>query len=169
MKQIGCFVCVAFASLPTISSSFAWQGNVKPTKTAVSIELVKEFADSNGFNPSGRVVLAIVKASQQYHIDVLELSAIATIETGMGKFTSNRKNNNGTIDRGLFQINTVNVKKCIEYNLDSPEGSALCAAKLLSQIKIKHKDYLGRYHSKTPDKKANYIRKITKVLQSNSR
>lgn len=127
---------------------------------------VQALAVSNGFKPSERVVNAILQASETYQIDALELTAIAIVETGLGKYTKTRLNQNGTHDRGLFQINTVNWPKCIEYNLDSPEGSALCAAKLLSEIKAKRADYLGVYHSKTPDKKARYMKKITKVLAS---
>ena len=84
----------------------------------------------------------------------MQLTAIGIIETGLGKYAKTRNNTNGTQDRGVFQINTVNYPKCVEYNLDSPEGSALCAAKLLSQIKAKRADYLGVYHSKTPSKKS---------------
>lgn len=125
-----------------------------------------ELADSNGFKPSKRIVNAIVNASEQYNVDALELTAIGIVETGLGKYAKTRKNRNGTFDKGLFQINTINEKTCVEYNLDSAEGSALCAAKLLSRIKSKHNDYLGRYHSKTPSKKATYSKKITKVLAS---
>ncbi len=128
---------------------------------------VRDLAKSNGFKPSQRIVDAILKASETYQIDALELTAIGIVETGLGKYARTRKNSNGTHDRGVFQINTVNYPKCVEYNLDSPEGSSLCAAKLLSQIKTKRADYLGVYHSKTPSKKAKYMQKITKVLAMN--
>lgn len=135
---------------------------------ALAIDTAKEvetLAKSNGFKVSKRVVNAIVFASNKYGIDALELTAIGIVETGLGKYTKTRKNSNGTHDKGLFQINTVNHPKCVEYNLDSPEGSALCAAKLLYQIKSKRTDYLGVYHSKTPSKKAIYLQKVTKVLE----
>jgi hypothetical protein len=125
---------------------------------------VEDLAKSNGFKPSKRIIDAILTASEAYQIDALELTAIGIIETGLGKYARTRKNSNGTYDKGLFQINTVNYPKCIEYNLDSPEGSALCAAKLLSQIKSKRADYLGVYHSKTPTKKAKYLQKVSQVL-----
>lgn len=125
---------------------------------------VEALAHANGFKPSQRVIDAIVVASEQYGIDALELTAIGIIETGLGKYTATRKNTNGTHDRGVFQINTVNYPKCVEYNLDSPEGSALCAAKLLSIIRAQRPDYLGVYHSKTPSKKARYLSKVTRVL-----
>lgn len=125
---------------------------------------VDALAKANGFRPSQRIIDAIIRASNDYGIDALELTAIGIIETGLGKYTSTRKNNNGTYDKGIFQINTVNYPKCVEYNLDSPEGSALCAAKLLSSIKAHRPDYLGVYHSKTPSLKTKYLNKVSEVL-----
>lgn len=143
-----------------------------PKQSVTQVETVKtpadvvlELADSNGFKPSKRVVQAIVNASRTYSIDVAELTAIGIVETGLGKYAKTRRNTNGTYDRGVFQINTVNHVYCIEYNLDSPEGSALCAAKLLARIKKNREDYLGVYHSKTPTKKEVYMRKLSNILQ----
>ena len=130
---------------------------------------IKALALKNGFKPSDRIVKAIVNASKRYHIDALELTAIGILETGLGRYAKDRLNTNGTIDHGIFQINTVNESKCVEYNLSSVEGSSYCAAKLLSRIKKHHvSDYLGRYHSKTPSKKAKYFEKITQVLAKNA-
>lgn len=129
---------------------------------------IQDLAKANGFNVSKRIVDSILRASNDYQIDALELTAIAIVETGLGKYTRTRKNQNGTHDKGLFQINTVNWPKCVEYNLESPEGSSLCAAKLLSEIKAKRADYLGVYHSKTPTVKAKYLKKVAKVLASAS-
>lgn len=128
------------------------------------IQDIKDLANANDFKPSERIVKAILVASDTYKIDALELTAIGIVETGLGKYAKTRKNTNGTKDRGLFQINTVNESKCVEYNLDIPEGSALCAAKLLSTIKSRRTDYLGVYHSKTKTKKAKYIAKLSQVL-----
>lgn len=128
------------------------------------IQDVQDLAAANGFMPSMRIVKAIVVAADQYEIDALELTAIGIIETGLGKYAVTRKNTNGTKDHGVFQINTINMPKCVEYNLESPEGSALCAAKLLSQIKSHRSDYLGVYHSKTKAKKVAYMQKVSQVL-----
>lgn len=129
---------------------------------------VEALAKANGFKPTQRMIDAIVRASDTYGIDALELTAIGIIETGLGSNSKDRLNTNGTKDRGAFQINTVNYPKCVEYNLDSVEGSALCAAKLLSMIKAHRSDYLGVYHSKTPSKKARYLAKVTQVMATNS-
>ena len=132
------------------------------------IQDIQNLANANGFEPSMRIIKAILKASDMYQIDALELTAIGIIETGLGKYATTRKNTNGTKDHGVFQINTVNMPKCVEYNLDSPEGSALCAAKLLSEIKSRRNDYLGVYHSKTKSKKIAYMQKVSKVLTNSS-
>lgn len=128
---------------------------------------ILDLAQKNGFKPSNRVVKAISYASKAFDLNPLELSAIALLETGMGKYNSVRLNKNGTTDQGIFQINSVNKQYCLEYDISTPEGSALCAAKLLSRIKHKHfkdPEYLGRYHSKTPKYKKIYFSKLTKVL-----
>jgi hypothetical protein len=128
---------------------------------------ILDLAHANGYHPSQRIVNAIQQASFKYKVDSKELTAIAILETGLGKYSVSKKNRNGTIDKGLFQINTINYSKCIEYNLDSPEGSALCAAKILSNMRKIRPDYLGAYHSKTPKHKKEYLQRMAKILAKN--
>ncbi len=129
---------------------------------------VKSLAMRNGFIPSSQVIKAIIKASHKYKLDPLELATIGIIETGLGKYARDRVNKNGTVDHGLFQINTVNEVVCIEYDLSTVEGSSFCAAKLLSRIKRVRHDYMGVYHSKTKSKKAIYLLKVSQVLAKNA-
>lgn len=131
---------------------------------ASDAEVVVDLATSNGYKPSQRVITAIVSAGHMYHIDVRELTAIAIIETGLGRDLRTSVNRDGTADIGLFQINTINYSRCLEYNLHTPEGSAMCAAKLLWSLKQHRNDYLGAYHSKTPVKKQKYLDKLALVL-----
>ena len=131
---------------------------------ANDLTAIHSLATSNGLNPSPRVISAIVDASNRYGVDPRELTAIGILETGLGKYNSVRHNKNGTTDSGVFQINSVNVALCIEYNLSSIEGNAYCAAKLLSSIAKKHDDYLGRYHSNTPKHKKSYQKAVLRVL-----
>lgn len=163
------FACVAMLSVSLYEifkpKAVAVQSAPAPIEQVQAPQdVVLDLAKANGFTPTKRVVNAIVKASETYSIDVAELTAIGIVETGLGKYAKTRRNRNGTFDKGLFQINTVNVPYCIEYNLDSAEGSALCAAKLLARIKKNRDDYLGVYHSKTPELKATYMRKLSNVL-----
>lgn len=147
---------LAIVLIGIISGSYAHAESL--THTVVNL------ARSNGYKPTRRVVQAIIKASQTYKISVNDLTAIAILETGIGRFDHIRHNDNGTYDVGLFQINTINHKKCRGYNLVSPEGSAMCAAKLLSDLRKTRGDYLGVYHSKTPSVKHVYISKLNQVV-----
>jgi hypothetical protein len=129
---------------------------------------IRALANANDFEPSERVLTAIVAASRRYHIDAKELTAIGILETGLGKYLKVRHNSNGTDDAGIFQINSINTPSCIEYNLESIEGNAFCAAKLLKRIAKRHSDYLGRYHSKTPKHKLAYQNAALKILAADS-
>lgn len=130
---------------------------------------IKALAKNNGFEASDEVADAIAKASQAYDVDAMQLTAIGIIESGLGKYSKTRLNTNGTHDHGIFQINTVNLVKCKAFRIDTVEGSAFCAAKLLSQIKIKKPSDVAKYHSKTPSKKVKYFAKITQVLNADNR
>lgn len=126
---------------------------------------IKALALQNGFTASDDVADAIVKASKAFDVDALQLTAIGIIESGLGKNAKTRRNRNGTHDKGVFQINTVNWQRCAEFRLETVQGNAFCAAKLMSQIKMRKPSDLGAYHSKTPSKKIAYFAKLTKVLQ----
>lgn len=149
--------------------------NESPKTETVTVELVetettqdkiKALALQNGFEATDAVADAIDKASKAFDVDALQLTAIGIIESGLGKNAKTRLNRNGTHDKGVFQINTVNWSKCAEFKIETLQGNAFCAAKLLSQIKIKKPQDLGKYHSKTPSKKIAYFAKLTKVLKA---
>lgn len=131
---------------------------------------IKALAESNGFEASDAVADAITKAALAYQVDAMQLTAIGIIESGLGKNAKTRQNKNGTHDKGVFQINTVNWSKCKEFHIETLQGNAFCAAKLLSQIKITKPSDIGKYHSKTcrPDfcPKKIYFAKLTKVLKN---
>ena len=126
---------------------------------------VKALALANGFEATDQVADAIAKASKAFDVDALQLTAIGILESGLGKNAKTRLNKNGTHDKGVFQINTVNWPKCKEFHIETLQGNAFCAAKILSQIKMRKPSDLGKYHSKTPSKKNAYFAKLTKVLQ----
>ena len=125
-----------------------------------------ELALANGFSVRVDVIDAITTACRAYGVDVVQLTAIGIIESGLGKYARDTKNTNGTTDRGVFQINTVNIHKCAEFRLDTIQGNAFCAAKILSKIKITNSEDIGKYHSKTPSKKLVYYKKIKRVISS---
>lgn len=138
-----------------LSSSLAFGGD---------FEDIQDLAQANGFKTTPKIINAILDAADQFNLEPTDLAAIAIVETGMGTMNKVRKNTNGTEDVGLFQINTINHPKCIPYDLHTNEGSSMCAAKLLFEIKKKRDDYIGVYHSKSPKHKALYMRKIATVL-----
>lgn len=142
-----------FAFIPAVASADDFEARVT------------RLAQANGYKPSQRVVKAIANAARVYGIRPRDLTAIAIVETGLGRYERTMVNANGTKDVGLFQINEVNHEKCLEYNLESPEGSAMCAAKLLAEIKKRHADFVARYHSKTLKHRLNYGRKISSVFE----
>ena len=126
--------------------------------------MIRYLVTANDMKPHDAAIRAILNASKRYDIDSRELTAIAIVESSFRHNTRLIANTNGTHDLGLFQINTVNHKTCVEYDLNDVNGNALCAAKLLSSLKARRTDYLGVYHSKTPQKKMKYLNKITKVM-----
>lgn len=115
--------------------------------------------------PKQTIVNAIYKAAKAYKIDAQDLVKIAYLESTF-KSKAKRFNKNGTIDAGMFQINSVHwTTTCKKYDISKLQGNAYCAAKLISLAKrhAKHdKNWLGRYHSKTPKHKRSYA----KVLAS---
>lgn len=109
----------------------------------------------------------IINAAYKYQVSAVELASIAVVETALGNLNRVNINKNKTHDVGLFQINSVNFNYCREYDVRTDSGSAMCAAKILSKIKMKHpNDYLGRYHSNTSFLKKKYERKVKRVYKS---
>ena len=96
------------------------------------------------------------------------LKAIMCVESSCGKRDVIRQNGNGTLDVGVFQINSIHwAGTCAGYDVLTPRGNALCAGKLLK----KHMRHQGadplwpaRYHSKTPSLKKKYWKKLKRYL-----
>jgi hypothetical protein len=133
-----------------------------------SAESLADYAKRLGFKPPLEVTKAISYAAKSYGLDEAKLLRIAVIESSLNP-KAYGLNRNGTEDVGLFQINTVTYShECIEFNVWSIKGNALCAAKVLSRHK-KSGDpyYIGRYHSLTPSRKLDYYRKVRNISYGN--
>jgi len=111
----------------------------------------------------------IYKAARQYNVDAQDLVYIAYTES---KFNhqAKRVNTNGTVDWGMFQINSVHwTTTCSGINIKTLRGNALCAAKIIASLEARHKltdpQWLGRYHSATPSRKRAYQRKLDEAEQ----
>lgn len=107
------------------------------------------------------------QACKQYKVSYNDMIKIAYIESTF-RIDALNKNRNGTIDVGLFQINTVNHKSCAErgYDVYTLKGNIYCAVYIVAghkKYKRFDKHWLGRYHSKTPSKKLAYITKLERV------
>lgn len=159
--RILCLIAMLPISLSYVDTALERE----PSEYSVLSDLVT----ANDMTPHDEAIKAILEASKRYDIDSRELTAIAIVESSFSHNSRMIANTNGTHDIGLFQINTVNHDVCKEYNLYDVKDNALCAAKLLARLKVMRRDYVGAYHSKTPEKKMKYIQKITQVLNKVNR
>jgi hypothetical protein len=111
-------------------------------------------------------VKIIYEVSKEYDIDAQVLVKIAYTESKF-KADAVRTNKNGTIDYGMFQINSVHWSTtCKSLDIMTVRGNASCAALIIKGIS-KHSDtdehWLGRYHSKTPSRKVRYNNLLNQV------
>jgi hypothetical protein len=125
---------------------------------------LQKYSDSLGVHiTSQEPFRAIETAARLYGLDPKQMVAIADVESRMSVKALN-VNTNGTRDVGMFQINTVVAEgECLEFNVFTVQGNALCAAKLLKGHKKHEYDdaqWIGRYHSKQPNEKALYVQKL---------
>jgi hypothetical protein len=115
---------------------------------------------------------AIDSAAKVYSVDPRDLQRIAFVEGSWKLHPKDRRNANGTIDTGPFQVNSVHWNTtCKHMNVRTTLGNAMCAAKLLrSHKKFSHVDseWVGRYHSKTPSRKIKYAQKLARVVLANN-
>jgi hypothetical protein len=129
-------------------------------------ESLKSYSTRLGFKAPVEVYSAISKAAKAYGLDPTKMLAIGLIESGLNPVAFNF-NSNGTLDYGLFQINTVIASsECLEYNIYTIIGNSYCAAKVIKRHKLSGDPYyLGRFHSKTPSRKIGYYNKLKELEQ----
>lgn len=132
---------------------------------AALVVLAMECSNAQSINYSD--LQTIFKAADTYKLNANDLVRIAYVESKF-KHDAIRKNKNGTIDIGYFQINSVHFgTTCKEFDILNFEGNAMCAAKILSKHKTKSRtndtSWIGKYHSKTAKYKAIYNQKLNSV------
>jgi len=109
--------------------------------------------------PTIEVPTCMVEAAERYQIPLRGFLAVRITEGG--KLGMQRRNKNGTIDYGPFQINTIWAKQLAADFGITPEmlTNDFCTAAYASAYIIKYNilqvngDFwqgIGRYHSKTP-------------------
>lgn len=110
----------------------------------------------------------IYNAAKKYNVDASDMIKIAYVESKFNPSAFNKNNKNGTVDIGLFQINSIHwTTTCKDYDVFSVKGNSMCAAKILSNIKKRHalddKNWVARYHSSTHSKKYAYAELLKKA------
>jgi lysozyme-related protein Hpa2 len=120
---------------------------------------------SLGYSVDKEVVKTIKQKAAKYGIKPDLMISIAALESSMNT-KAVRINTNGTVDYGLFQINSINREFCNDLDIQTVKGNTECAARLLVKHKSK-KDvdsiWYCRYHSKTPSKKLEYCDKLKQI------
>lgn len=116
--------------------------------------------------PSTKTLKVIYQAAKRFDVDAQALVKIAYLESSF-KIDARRLNGNGTVDVGMFQVNSVHWSTtCKAFDVFTLKGNASCAAKLL-RVAAKHAEtdsnWVGRYHSKTPTRKAAYAERVASV------
>jgi soluble lytic murein transglycosylase-like protein len=112
------------------------------------------------------------EASQYYNINPKLLKAIAKIESNFNP-KAIRVNKNGTKDYGIMQINSIHFRELSvfgigEHNIMDPRTNIFIGAALLERhIKVFGNDIssVGRYHSNTPQFKAQWLQKLIKAYE----
>jgi len=111
------------------------------------------------------------EAANYQHVNQLLLKAIAWKESH-NKPDAIHKNDDGSVDIGISQINSIHFSELSEYGIKSDQLYNECtnvyvAAWLLKQKMVKHGNTwaaVGAYHSETPDKREAYANDIKDIL-----
>lgn len=83
------------------------------------------------------------EAANTYNVDVVTLKAIAKTESGFNPRAVNAKNKNGSIDRGIMQINSIHLNANLTAeDLFDPKINIMMGAKVYKFCLDKHKDEL---------------------------
>ncbi|MFA6144449.1 MAG: lytic transglycosylase domain-containing protein [Sulfurimonas sp.] len=113
------------------------------------------------------------KAGAHYNIPPLLLKNIATIESG-GNPNAIRRNDNGSKDYGLMQINSIHFHRLAQWgineqNILNPQINIFVGSWLLSEH-IKEKGFnlqaIGNYHSKTAVYKEKWLHRLVVALKA---
>lgn len=113
------------------------------------------------------------EAASRYGVPADLLKAISRVESGGNPMAVNRSNQNGSIDIGHMQINSLWLKTLQRYGITKRDLFEPCTnthvgAWVLAQ-NIKRLGYnwtaIGAYNAQSPDKRAKYARKVALALR----
>jgi soluble lytic murein transglycosylase-like protein len=111
------------------------------------------------------------EAGTRYRVSAALLQSIGQHESGL-RATAINRNQNGTVDVGLMQINSVHFKELQSYGISpnalwDPCTNVMVGAFLLARSIQKYGntwEAVGGYHSRTPDLKERYAKKVYGVF-----
>ena len=113
----------------------------------------------------------IDEAAAYYQVNPLVLRAIAIVESSARPGAVNI-NVNGSMDRGMYQINSIHLNELSGVGIVPADLHDVClssyiASLLLKRHKLRFGDTwaaVGAYHSTTPEKRDAYSRKVRVVF-----
>lgn len=113
----------------------------------------------------------IDEAAAYYHVNPLVLRAIAIVESS-GRPGAVNVNVNGSIDRGMYQINSIHLNELAGVGIVPADLHDVCLSSYIASLLLKRKKLrfgdtwaaVGAYHSTTPEKRDAYSRKVRTVF-----
>ena len=119
--------------------------------------------------PTATFAFCFQEAGLRYHVSPWLLWSIAKSESAFDPYAINH-NNNGTVDVGLMQINSIWADPLGKTwkSINDPCTNVMAGAWVLSQCM---QDYgytwkaVGCYHSRTPERRDAYALKIAAILE----
>lgn len=120
--------------------------------------------------PQSSLAFCFEEAATEHNVPAELLWAIAKVESGFNP-QARFQNSDGTIDFGVMQINSsweTHFSTSVWSALDNPCTNVQVGAEILSDC-LKRNGYnwkgIGCYNAISPDKQANYARRILDVMR----
>lgn len=120
-----------------------------------------------------RAADCIEEAARAYQVDADVLRAIAIVESRV-RPEAVRTNPGGSVDRGLFQINSVHLAELARAGIDARDLHDVCIASHVASLLLARQmrrfgdtwTAIGAYHSTRPDKRDAYADKVREVFEA---
>ena len=125
---------------------------------------------------AARAADCIDQAASAYQVNADVLRAIAIVESRV-RPDAVRVNPGGSVDRGLFQINSVHLPELARVGIDAGDLHDVCIASHVASLLLARQirrfgdtwTAIGAFHSTRPDKRDAYAGKVREVFEAISR
>lgn len=112
-------------------------------------------------------------AAAYHHVNGNVLRAIAWLESH-NQPTAEHKNDNGSVDYGVMQINSIHLAQWAQYGVDRAALMQPCKNVYVAAWHLRHMmdrygntwAAIGSYHSATPQYRDQYVAQIKRILRS---